>query len=63
MVQTGLWLDPDGCGHVFPDEVCAEMGFPYDQEHYDLIVQVVREGMAARGIPVRMIQHVRKEDA
>jgi len=63
MIAPGLWLDPDGCGHVFPDEICAALDITYDEETYHLIVEEVREGMASRGIPVSVVQHERKEDS
>lgn len=62
MIQPGLYIDPDGCGHVFPDEICAELGWPYDAENYRLIVEALRR-ILPTGMPLRIVQHERKPDA
>ena len=43
MIRPGLYIDPEGHGHVFPDEVLATLGWPYTKENYDLIVETIRE--------------------
>jgi hypothetical protein len=46
MVQPGCWFDPAGYGHIFPDEIVAQLqidhpeaGFNFSREDYDLIVE------------------------
>lgn len=51
MVVPGCYLDPAGCGHLFPDELLAflsvahpEAGFdPNSETDYDLVVKVYSE--------------------
>lgn len=42
MIKPGLYVDPNGFGHVFPDEVCAELGWPYTRENYEIVVAAMR---------------------
>lgn len=44
-IAPGLWLDPEGFVHIFPDEVCAHVGIPYTEENYKLVVEVFTEDM------------------
>jgi len=54
MVQPGCYLDPNGCSHIFPDEVIAEMMRQHPEAHFDftpqdlpLAVQAMKEMMPA----------------
>jgi hypothetical protein len=45
MIQPGCYLDPAGRGHIFPDEIVAQLqtqhpeaGFTFGRDDYDLIV-------------------------
>lgn len=47
MIKPGCYVDPEGRGHLFPDEVIAELqrqnpkvGFEYTREDYDLVVEI-----------------------
>ena len=65
MVRPGLYLDPDGNGHVFPDEVIAELKQLYPQipwrfpEDRELILEVLREQMPS--IELEFAIHTREE--
>jgi hypothetical protein len=72
MVQPGCWLDPAGCGHIFPDEVIAELqrqhpeaGFEFTKQDYDLIVStfvdLMREELPA--VQLKIVQHEREAEA
>ena len=69
MVRPGLYVDPDGYGHVFPDEVIAELKRLYPQipwsypEDREAILTVLREQLPdvelefaihTRGTPTRV---------
>ena len=51
MIQPGCYLDPEGYGHLFPDEVLAFLsvahpgaGFdPSSKRDYDMVVEVFSE--------------------
>jgi hypothetical protein len=45
MIQPGCYLDPASRGHIFPDEIVAQLqvqhpeaGFTFGSDDYDLIV-------------------------
>lgn len=47
MIQPGCYVDPEGRGHLFPDEVIAELqrlhpeaAFEYTRADYDLVVEI-----------------------
>jgi len=65
MIRPGLYVDQDGCGHIFPDEVLATLGFPYTKENYDLVVESFAELCAdvRPDLPMRFVQHERSFDA
>lgn len=46
MVRPGLYVDAAGHGHVFPDEICAELNWPYTPENYLIIVDAVKRLMS-----------------
>ena len=62
MIRPGLYIDPDGFGHVFPKEICAELGWPYTGENYLMVVEALLE-LLPRGMPIKIILHERKPDA
>jgi hypothetical protein len=70
MIQPGLYVDPAGYGHVFPDEIVAELTRRYPEvswnyeTDYALIVHVLRETLRAAGCSgeVQFIQHEREEN-
>lgn len=65
MVKTGLWTDPAGHGHWFPDEVAAELGIPYTKQNYDMILDAIREMNTMLGITdeLEIVYHEREADA
>lgn len=66
MVAPGLWTDPSGESHWFPDEVAAELGVPYTRENYDAIMEAIREMTVMLGrddLEIVQLQHERKPDA
>lgn len=57
MVQPGCYIDPAGHGHVFPEEVIAEMqcrhpemGFEHSRADYELVLRVIREQLLDIGL-------------
>src|SRR6266705_2253072 len=38
MIQPGLYVDEQGYGHLFPNEVLEEVGLPYSEENYNIVV-------------------------
>lgn len=68
MFVPGLYVDPAGYGHVFPDEFLAflahkhpEAGFdPESKDDYDLIVRWMRE--AFPDVPFKMVKHERERN-
>ena len=68
MVAVGVWLDPAGHPHIFPDEICAHMDLPYTEENYRLVVEVFTQDIPRilSGKPcqdVRPMFHKRESDA
>jgi hypothetical protein len=72
MVQPGCYIDPVGCGHVFPDEVIAHLqiiypqaGFDFSEHDYDLIAATYSNMLRTLdpSIVVTVIKHERKADA
>lgn len=67
MIHPGLYVDPEGCGHIFPDEVLATLGFPYTEENYQIVVSAFRELCDSvrpdMPITVTILQHERQFDA
>lgn len=73
MVQPGCYIDPAGCGHLFPDEVLAflsvthpEAGFdPTSKADYDMVVKVysdlLRE-LAPNIKAIVIVKHERQEN-
>lgn len=67
MFKPGLYIDPEGNGHVFPDEIVATLKLlfpevPWDyEEDYDLIVQVCRDQLGS-DCPIKFIKHTRESD-
>jgi hypothetical protein len=68
MVRPGLYVDPAGIGHVFPDEVIAQLqidspdaGFDFTPEDYDLIVSTVVNLVSSKspGSWVKFVRHDR----
>ena len=59
MVKPGLWLDPAGLPHYFPDEILAELGWEYNRENYEVVVDVLRE----LGAEVQIAAHERRPEA
>lgn len=71
MFRPGLYLDPDGNAHVFPDEVIAEMQrlfpeVPWDvnsQADYDLCVRAFQDSLREAGLrPATFIKHEREQN-
>ena len=62
MVKVGLYIDPEGFGHVFPDEICAELGWPYTEENYLIIIEGLLR-LLPPGMPLKLIRHERIPDA
>lgn len=68
MVLPGLYLDPAGCGHIFPDEFVAylsiahpEAGFdPNLQSDRDLILAFVQTNFPE--VPIKFVKHDRQEN-
>jgi hypothetical protein len=67
MIEPGCYIDPAGRGHIFPDEVVAQLqidhpeaGFDFSREDYDLIVRAAMAMMRAQS-PEANIQFVRHE--
>jgi len=67
MVEPGCYIDPAGRGHIFPDEIVAQLqiehpeaGFDFTREDYDLIVEAYLSMMRSRFGEVKM-QFVRHE--
>jgi hypothetical protein len=65
MIVPGAYMDPTGAAHIFPDEICATLGWPYTQENYDLIVNVTRDMLLEKhpDMILRQIKHERGADA
>lgn len=71
MILPGAYIDPDGCGHLFPDEVVAflkmehpEAGFDFTKDDYDLIVERFRAAVLEQcpGIEFKFMKHEREAD-
>lgn len=72
MIQPGLYIDPAGCAHIFPDEVLAMLqalypasGFdPTSRDDHDLVVKMFKQELATMfpGMPVQMIKHEREQN-
>jgi hypothetical protein len=69
-VQPGCYIDPSGCGHIFPDEIVAqlqidhpEVGFDFGREDYDLIVETYVAMLKARfsDVHVKFVRHEREQ--
>ena len=67
MVRPGLYLDRDGYGHVFPDEVIAELkrlyprmpwSYPEDRE---LVLRLLRDELP--GVQLEFAIHTREDKA
>jgi hypothetical protein len=58
-VKPGVWLDPAGCPHYFPDEILAELGWEYNRENYETVLDVLRD----LGSDVQVAAHHRELDA
>ena len=73
MIQPGCYIDPAGCGHIFPDEVVAhlqtlhpEAGFDFSRDDYDLIVETYIAMLGERfrdGVRVKFVRHEREAQA
>lgn len=71
LIQSGCYIDPAGRGHLFPDEIVAELqrehpeaGFNFSREDYDLIVDTFI-AMLRRQVPgcrVQFIHHEREAE-
>jgi len=67
MIQPGLYVDPAGHGHVFPDEVLAYMQVIYpdagfhatDPEDLKLVMKVARDLFHNHKVDVQLIHHHR----
>jgi hypothetical protein len=63
----GLYLDPDGFIHIFPDEICAELEIEYTPENYRMIVETFTEDMprilGRNPLQTKIIQHVREPES
>lgn len=67
MIAPGLYLDPGGEGHIFPDEVLATLGFPYTLDNYRIVIEAFRQ-LCVEMRPdldphLRIITHNRRPDA
>lgn len=68
MVFPGLYIDPAGFGHIFPDEFLAflsrehpEAGFdPSSKSDYDLIVNFMQTNLP--DVPIKFVKHEREEN-
>lgn len=65
MFKPGLYFDPAGNAHVFPDEVIAELSrlhpevpWNYDDDYW-LILRYYQQEL---GENVKIIQHIRETD-
>lgn len=69
MIQPGCWIDPAGCGHIFPDEVLAHLqvtfpaaGFdPRSKRDYDLVVDVYLEEIRTIFPAVEFVEFIRHD--
>lgn len=66
MFATGLYTDPDGMVHIFPDEICAELEIPYTEANYRMIVETFTQDMprllGRDPLRLEIIQHVREPE-
>jgi hypothetical protein len=69
-IEPGCYIDPAGCGHIFPDEIVAQLqldhpeaGFDFSREDYDLIVETFFAMMRAQfaELNVQFICHERED--
>ena len=69
MIEPGCYIDPAGRGHIFPDEIVAQLqidhpeaGFDFSREDYDLIVQAAMAMMRAQspGVNIQIVRHERE---
>lgn len=66
MIAPGLWLDPAGEAHWFPDEVAAELGIEYNEETYAEIIEtiaVMTKILVGDDFEMNIIKHTREFDA
>jgi hypothetical protein len=65
-VAPGLYMDPAGNGHVFPNEIFAEISRlhpevdygEYNHDYYKIIVESVQDFLRKSGCqPARIIHH------
>lgn len=66
MLAPGLWIDPAGEAHWFPDEVAAALDIPYTEETYSEIIECIAmmsRMILGEGLEMRLLQHTRKPDA
>lgn len=71
MFAPGLYIDPEGCGHVFPDELLAylsvahpEVGFdPNSEDDYGIVVYEFQEIFRREhpGMPIKIVKHEREQ--
>lgn len=68
LVLPGLYIDPAGFGHIFPDEFVAflsvahpEAGFdPNLKSDYDLVVNFMRTNFP--DVPIKFVEHERQDN-
>ena len=71
MIAPGLYMDPAGYGHIFPDEFIAflsaehpEAGFDLNSENdYKLVLQEFQEVMRRKcpGMQFKIVKHEREQ--
>lgn len=61
MVLPGLYLDPKGAGHIFPDEICAELDIEYTEENHNFILTVFKKMAEEDGMRFVELEHTRGE--
>jgi hypothetical protein len=69
MVIPGCYMDPAGHGHIFPDEVLAELQRQYPEMNfdpcsrgdYDIVIRAFKEMMQEQspGTPLQFVEHER----
>jgi hypothetical protein len=69
-IQPGCYIDPAGCGHIFPDEIVAQLqidhpeaAFNFGREDYDLIVETYITMLQAQfaDVRVKFVRHEREK--
>ena len=67
MLAPGVYLDPAGFSHLFPDEICAHMGIPYTKENWKMIVETFTEDMprllGLKPMKMKLLYHEREPEA